>query len=118
MLVQGFALGAVQIADALTGNLLIVLAAGTIAVFLSNRPFGLRVQRHLMGTVLGALAVKIATDLTRPVAVQPRGPTCFVTEAGWRSAYRHRPRPGEVAPARVTPTERGRRDGRRGPFGR
>jgi threonine/homoserine/homoserine lactone efflux protein len=60
---------AVKIAVALTGNLLIVLAAGTIVVFLSNRPLWLRVQRYLMGTVLGALAVKIATDHTRPVAV-------------------------------------------------
>lgn len=38
-----------QIADALTGNLL-MLAAGTTAVFLSNRPLGLRVQRYLTGT--------------------------------------------------------------------
>lgn len=68
VLLQGFALGAVQIAVALTGNLLIVLAAGTIAVFLSNRPLWLRLQRYLMGTVLGALAVKVATDHSRPVA--------------------------------------------------
>jgi hypothetical protein len=33
-------LGTVQIAVALTVNLLIVLAAGTIAVFLSGRPSG------------------------------------------------------------------------------
>jgi threonine/homoserine/homoserine lactone efflux protein len=34
-----------------------VLAAGTISVFLSRRPSWLRVQRYLMGTVLGALAL-------------------------------------------------------------
>jgi threonine/homoserine/homoserine lactone efflux protein len=59
-------LGTVQIAVALTVNLLIVLAAGTIAVFLSGRPVWLRIQRYLMGTVLGGLAVKLATDHTRP----------------------------------------------------
>jgi threonine/homoserine/homoserine lactone efflux protein len=66
VLLQGFVLGTVQIAVALTGNLLIVLAAGTIAVFLSGRPTWLRVQRYLMGAVLGALAVKLATDHSRP----------------------------------------------------
>ncbi|MGC9669931.1 LysE family translocator [Planosporangium sp. 12N6] len=66
VLVQGFVLGAVQIAVALTVNLLIVLAAGTIAGFLAGRPLWLRAQRYLMGTVLGALAVKLATDHTRP----------------------------------------------------
>ncbi|HEV7898015.1 MAG TPA: LysE family translocator [Planosporangium sp.] len=66
VLLQGFVLGAVQIAVALTVNLLIVLAAGSIAVFLSGRPLWLRFQRYLMGTVLGALAVKLATDHARP----------------------------------------------------
>jgi threonine/homoserine/homoserine lactone efflux protein len=66
VLAQGFLLGAVQIGVALTVNLLIVLAAGTVAVFLSGRPLWLRAQRYLMGTVLGALAVRLATDHTRP----------------------------------------------------
>ena len=68
VLIQGFLLGAVQIAVALTVNLAIVLAAGTIAVFLTHRPGWLRVQRYVMGTVLGALAVKLATDNTRPTS--------------------------------------------------
>jgi threonine/homoserine/homoserine lactone efflux protein len=63
---QGFTLGAVQIVVALTVNLLIVLAAATISGFLGGRPVWLRVQRYLMGTVLGALAVKLATDHSRP----------------------------------------------------
>lgn len=63
---QGFQLGAVQIGTALTVNLLIVLAAGTISTFLRRRPVWLRVQRYLMGTVLGGLAVKLATDHARP----------------------------------------------------
>jgi threonine/homoserine/homoserine lactone efflux protein len=68
VLLQGFVLGGVQIAVALTGNLLILLAAGTIASFFAQRPGWLRVQRYLMGTVLGVLAVKIATDQARPVS--------------------------------------------------
>lgn len=63
---QGFALGGVQIAVALTVNLLIVLAAGSIARFLSGRPVWLRAQRYVMGTILGVLAVKLATDHARP----------------------------------------------------
>jgi threonine/homoserine/homoserine lactone efflux protein len=63
---QGFALGGIQIAVSLTVNLLIVLAAGTLATFLATRPRWLRTQRYVMGTVLGALAVRLATDHARP----------------------------------------------------
>ena len=66
VMVQGFLLGATQIAVALTVNLMIVLAAGSIAAFLSGRATWLRAQRYLMGTVLGALAIKLATDHARP----------------------------------------------------
>lgn len=69
VMLQGFVLGGVQIAVALTVNLLIVLAAGTISTFLTGRPVWLRVQRYMMGTVLGALAVRLATDNARPVPV-------------------------------------------------
>jgi threonine/homoserine/homoserine lactone efflux protein len=68
LLLQGFILGGVQIIVALTGNLLILLAAGTIAAFFAGRPAWLRVQRYMMGTVLGVLALKIATDQARPAA--------------------------------------------------
>ncbi|WP_409060421.1 LysE family translocator [Streptomyces sp. SYP-A7185] len=61
-LLQGFTLGGIQIAVSLGVNLAIVMAAGAIAVFLARRPTWLRVQRYVMGTVLGALAVKLATD--------------------------------------------------------
>lgn len=67
VLLQGFILGGVQIVVALTGNLLILLAAGTLAAFFASRPGWLRVQRYLMGSVLGLLAIKIATDRARPV---------------------------------------------------
>jgi len=62
VLVQGLLLGCVQVAVALTGNFVIVLAAGGIAAFLARRPGWLRVQRVLMGTVLGGLAVRLAVD--------------------------------------------------------
>ncbi|GAA1926697.1 LysE family translocator [Streptantibioticus ferralitis] len=66
VLVQGFVLGGIQIAVSLLVNLLLVVAAGTIAVFLARRPAWLRAQRYVMGTVLGALAVKLAADHSLP----------------------------------------------------
>lgn len=69
VLLQGFLLGSVQIAVAVTGNLLIVLAAGAIAAFLAGRPLWLRLQRYVMGTALAALAVTVAIDNTRPTTV-------------------------------------------------
>ncbi|MDH6134473.1 threonine/homoserine/homoserine lactone efflux protein [Kitasatospora sp. MAA4] len=62
VLLQGFVLGGVQIGVSLAVNLTLVLTAGTIAAFLTDRPGWIRAQRYLMGTVLGALAVKLATD--------------------------------------------------------
>ncbi|HEY4348338.1 MAG TPA: LysE family transporter, partial [Gaiellaceae bacterium] len=63
---QGFELGGIQIVVSLTINFVIVLAAGSLAAFLLRRPRWLRAQRYVMGTVLGALAVKLATDHARP----------------------------------------------------
>ena len=68
VLVQGFLLGGVQMTVALTGNLVILLIASSIASFFAARPGWLRVQRVLMGSVLGVLAIKIANDRARPVA--------------------------------------------------
>lgn len=62
MLLQGLVLGSVQIVVSVAVNLAIVLAAGTIAAFLARRPSWLKVQRWLMGTVLGGLAVRLAVD--------------------------------------------------------
>jgi threonine/homoserine/homoserine lactone efflux protein len=62
VLAQGFLLGGVQILVSLSVNLLIVAAAGTIAVFLARRPGWLKLQRYLMGTVLGALALRLAAE--------------------------------------------------------
>ncbi|MFI2211483.1 LysE family translocator [Streptomyces sp. NPDC020141] len=68
VLLQGFLLGACQIVVAVSVNLSIVLAAGSIAVFLARRPVWLKAQRYLMGTVLGALAVSLAVDTSVPAA--------------------------------------------------
>jgi threonine/homoserine/homoserine lactone efflux protein len=62
---QSLVLGLVQISIALTVNALIAVFAGTIATFLGRRPAWLRVQRYLMGAVLGALALRLATERTR-----------------------------------------------------
>jgi threonine/homoserine/homoserine lactone efflux protein len=59
---QSLVLGLTQIAVALTGNGMFVLMAGSVAAFLGGRPAWVRVQRHLMGTVLGGLAVHLALD--------------------------------------------------------
>ncbi|OLT34151.1 lysine transporter LysE [Rhodococcus sp. CUA-806] len=66
VLLQGMTLGAIQIAVAVSVNALIVLGAGTIAQFLAARPSWAKLQRYLMGTVLGLLAVRLATDGSRP----------------------------------------------------
>jgi threonine/homoserine/homoserine lactone efflux protein len=68
VLMQGFLLGSLQILVSVAVNLSIVLAAGTIATFLAQRATWLRVQRYLMGTVLGTLAVTLAADTSRPAA--------------------------------------------------
>jgi threonine/homoserine/homoserine lactone efflux protein len=41
------------------------VTAGSIATFLAGRPFWLVVQRWMMGTVLTALALKMATEAQR-----------------------------------------------------
>lgn len=64
---QSLSLGVVQIAIALTVNGLIVLGAGGISAFLGERPFWLRAQRWVTGTMLGAIAVLLASDRSRPL---------------------------------------------------
>lgn len=58
-------LGMTQICISLTVNTLIVLTAGAVSAFLSGRSFWTLVQRWLMGTVLAALAVRMAIDTSR-----------------------------------------------------
>ena len=65
VLAQSLILGSAQIAISVTVNALIALAAGSIAGFLAGRPVWLAVQRWLMGTVLAALAVRMAAEARR-----------------------------------------------------
>jgi threonine/homoserine/homoserine lactone efflux protein len=62
---QTLLLGATQIAISVCFNALFVLAAGTIAAFLAGRPTWARLQRWLMGGVLGALALRMAVETGR-----------------------------------------------------
>ena len=62
---QSLALGGSQILISLTVNGCICLAAGTIAGFLATRPSFALIQRWLMATVLGGLAVRMATEARR-----------------------------------------------------
>ena len=62
---QSLALGGIQISIALTINCVIVLTASTLAIFLARRPGWVRTQRYLMGGVLGALALRLATERSR-----------------------------------------------------
>lgn len=65
VLAQSVVLGGVQIAISVSVNAMIALAAGSIAAFLAARPFWLLVQRWLMGTVLSALALRMALESRR-----------------------------------------------------
>ncbi|MDI1364052.1 MAG: LysE family translocator [bacterium] len=62
---QSLVLGGSQIVVSLTINGLICLGAGTIATFLATRPTFAIVQRWLMATVLGGLAIRMATEARR-----------------------------------------------------
>jgi len=65
VLLQSLVLGFTQIVIGVTGNGLIALSAGTIALFLAGRPFWMVMQRWLMGTVLAALAIRMVTEAQR-----------------------------------------------------
>jgi threonine/homoserine/homoserine lactone efflux protein len=60
VLVQSLALGAVQIAVSGTVNALLVMGAAGITAWLARSRRWLQAQRYLMGSVLGALALRIA----------------------------------------------------------
>jgi threonine/homoserine/homoserine lactone efflux protein len=65
VLTQSLVLGIAQIVISVFVNALIAVTAGSIAIFLVRRPTWVVVQRWLMGTVLAALAVKMATEARR-----------------------------------------------------
>ena len=65
VLLQGVALGTTQIAISMIGNGVIALCAGRVASFLIRRPRWAQIQRWMMGTVLGALAARMAIEVQR-----------------------------------------------------
>jgi threonine/homoserine/homoserine lactone efflux protein len=65
VLTQSLALGATQIVISIAVNAMIAIAAGSIALFLAERPTWLKLQRWLMGTVLAGLAVRMALESRR-----------------------------------------------------
>jgi threonine/homoserine/homoserine lactone efflux protein len=65
VLAQSMVLGAIQIVISVSVNAMIAFAAGSIALFLRERPLWSVVQRWLMGTVLAGLALKMATEAQR-----------------------------------------------------
>jgi threonine/homoserine/homoserine lactone efflux protein len=65
VLFQSLVLGLTQIAISVSVNALIVLMAGSVALFFASRPSWQVVQRWLMGTVLAGLAVRMAVESRR-----------------------------------------------------
>ncbi len=65
VLAQSLALGFTQVGISITVNALITVMAGSIAVFLMQRPRWMAAQRILMGSVLGALALRMALEARR-----------------------------------------------------
>ena len=62
---QSLVLGGTQIVVSVSLNAAIAMAAGTIATFMATRPTWATVQRWIMATVLGGLAVRMATEARR-----------------------------------------------------
>lgn len=62
VLTQSLVLGILQIIISVAVNCMIVISAGSIAIFLVKKPLWATIQRWLMGTVLFGLAVKMLTD--------------------------------------------------------
>jgi len=62
LLSQSLVLGFCQIAVSLTVNSLLIFAAGSVAVFLTQRPSWAMVQRWFMGTVLCGFAVRMMVE--------------------------------------------------------
>ena len=65
VLSQSLVLGLTQTVVSVSINALVAVMAGTIASFLSRHPLWTVVQRWIMATVLGGLALKMATEVRR-----------------------------------------------------
>lgn len=59
---QSLILGCAQIGVSLTVNTMVVMAAGSIALFIATKPTWANVQRWFMGTVLFGFAVRMAVE--------------------------------------------------------
>jgi threonine/homoserine/homoserine lactone efflux protein len=62
LLLQSLSLGAVQIAVSVGVNTLLICFAAGLSVFLTRSLGWMRVQRYVMGTVLGLLALRMLTE--------------------------------------------------------
>lgn len=65
VLTQAVALGFTQIVISLSVNTVFIIIAGSLSTFLASRPTWLTIQRWLMGTVLAAFAIRMATEAQR-----------------------------------------------------
>jgi len=62
---QSIVLGATQVAIAVVGDLMFVLAAARIARWLADRPLWAAAQRWVLGAVFAAIALRLAADERR-----------------------------------------------------
>ena len=62
---QSLWLGGTQIGISVAINSLLCIGAGSVAIFFAGRPTFALIQRWLMASVLGALAVRMATEPSR-----------------------------------------------------
>lgn len=62
VLAQTLVLGGIQIATSVAVNAGVAIGAGAIAAFLVRRPTWAKLQRWIMGGVLGGLALRMAVD--------------------------------------------------------
>ena len=62
VVLQGFALGGVQITVSAVVNAGIILVAGGVASFLASRPRWASWQRRVTGTLLGAVGLRLAVE--------------------------------------------------------
>ena len=65
VLTQALILGVAQICVSVSVNAAVTVMAGSIAGFLARKPGWAIAQRWLMATVLGALAIRMATEARR-----------------------------------------------------
>jgi threonine/homoserine/homoserine lactone efflux protein len=65
VLTQSLVLGVIQTVISISINATVAMGAGSIALFLGERPTWLKLQRWLMGTVLAGLALRLAFEAKR-----------------------------------------------------